>query len=48
MDNLLVIAAVAAAVGFMLWRARKRSKPGCGSDCGCGVKEKDGLKKSGD
>jgi hypothetical protein len=43
LDHLLVAAIVLAAAFFLLRRflpSRKKGKPGCGSDCGCGTTSK--------
>ncbi len=41
MNNLLIIAAVAAAVGYFLWHnlGKRKSGSGCGGGCDCAAEK---------
>ncbi len=43
MNDILVIAAVTAAVVYFVWHSlgrKRKSGPGCGGDCGCASEQK--------
>ncbi len=44
MNNILIIAAVVAAVGYFIWHGLRKRKngSGCGGGCGCASEKKPG------